>query len=196
MSTIKLTYFDAEARAALIRICFAYGKVPFEDKRLTPQEFGALKPTLPLGQVPVMHIDNATYSQSMAMARYAANLSGIYPTDALQVLRVESILGCYDEIVNAVVEILFFIPDEAAKAAKTSELTEKKVPQVFSYVEGLVSGKFVLGDKISVADIAILCMVDYYLVAMKGFDVSKYSKIASVIKNVKAEPSIAAYFSK
>lgn len=193
---IKLVYFNIEGRGEIIRLCFAHGKVPFEDKRLSGEEFGALKPSLPLGQVPVLHVDDTVYSQSMAMARYAASLSGIYPKDASKVLRVESVLGCHDEMVSAIVEILFLIPDEATKAAKTKEMAEKKTPLVLSYIQSLVIGKFVLGYEISIADIAILCVVDYYLLAIKGFDISKYPKIASVISNVKAEPSIAEYLSR
>ncbi|DAZ92684.1 TPA: hypothetical protein N0F65_003479, partial [Lagenidium giganteum] len=35
----------------MIRLALAFGSIEFEDKRLSFPEFGALKPTLPLGQV-------------------------------------------------------------------------------------------------------------------------------------------------
>ncbi|CCI39711.1 hypothetical protein ABG067_001714 [Albugo candida] len=194
--SIKLVYFDREARAEIIRICFAFGKVPFEDKRISKEEFAAMKPTLPLEQVPVLHVDGFIYSQTMAMVRYASALSGIYPMEAPHVLKVESILGCYDELGMHIVQILHFIPDEAAKAAKTKELVEHTCPKVLGYVQNLISGKFVLDGKFSIADVAIFSIVDHYLFAMKGFNVSKYPKILSVVENVKAEPNIAAYLSK
>ena len=71
----------------------------------------------------------------MAMARYAAKLFGIYPTDTLQVFCVDSVLGYGDEIINAVVGILVLIPNEVARAVKTTELKGDKVPQVFSHVQ-------------------------------------------------------------
>ncbi|KAL0590075.1 hypothetical protein ABG067_001715 [Albugo candida] len=132
----------------------------------------------------------------MAMVRYASALSGIYPMEAPHVLKVESILGCYDELGMHIVQILHFIPDEAAKAAKTKELVEHTCPKVLGYVQNLISGKFVLDGKFSIADVAIFSIVDHYLFAMKGFNVSKYPKILSVVENVKAEPNIAAYLSK
>lgn len=194
--SLKLVYFNLKGRAEIIRLCLASGKVPFEDKRITQEEFATLKPTLPFGQLPVLHVNNFVYPQSMAIVRCASTLAGIYPTDAFHLIKVELILGCYDELVAPIVEIMHSIPDEAAKAAKTKELVEHTCPKVLGYVQNLISGKFVLDGKFSIADVAIFSIVDHYLFAMKGFNVSKYPKILSVVENVKAEPNIAAYLSK
>lgn len=192
----QLIYFDLPGRAEIVRVSFACGKVPFEDKRISKQEFAALKPTLPLGQVPVLKVDGVIYSQTMAMVRYASILSGIYPTDALQVLKAESVIGCYDELAGPIVEIMHLIKDEGIKAAKTKDLVEKQCPKIIGYIQNMVSGKFFLGDKISIADVAIFSMIDDYLAAIKEFDVSKYPKIQSIVENVKAEPNVAEYLSK
>lgn len=41
-------------------------------------DLAELKPTLPLGQLPVLQVDGTIYAQSMAIARYAAKLAGLY----------------------------------------------------------------------------------------------------------------------
>lgn len=132
--SLKLVYFNLKGRAEIIRLCFASGKVPFEDKRITQEEFAALKPTLPFGQLPVLHVNNFVYPQSMAIVRCASTLAGIYPTDAFHLIKVELILGCYDELVAPIVEIMHSIPDEAAKAAKIKELLEDTCPKIFGYI--------------------------------------------------------------
>lgn len=41
---IKLTYFNAMARAELIRLTLAAGEIPYEDNRITFEEWPKLKP--------------------------------------------------------------------------------------------------------------------------------------------------------
>jgi hypothetical protein len=45
----KLTYFGVYGRAEPIRILLAHAKVDYEDKRITFEEWGALKATMPAG---------------------------------------------------------------------------------------------------------------------------------------------------
>ena len=52
MSDIKLTYFPAKGRAEISRLILSYSGVKFTDERLTGEQFGALKSSLPWGQIP------------------------------------------------------------------------------------------------------------------------------------------------
>uniref|UniRef100_A0A1I7TDA8 glutathione transferase n=1 Tax=Caenorhabditis tropicalis TaxID=1561998 RepID=A0A1I7TDA8_9PELO len=74
----KLTYFNARGLAEISRQLFHLAGVEFEDHRLTEEEFAALKPNLPTGQVPILYIDNVPFSQSTAFARYLARKFGEY----------------------------------------------------------------------------------------------------------------------
>nr|CCA15647.1 AlNc14C13G1566 [Albugo laibachii Nc14]CCA16290.1 AlNc14C20G2065 [Albugo laibachii Nc14] len=95
------------------------------------------------------------------------------------------------------VQIMYLIKDEAEKTAKKKEFAEQTCPKMFEYMQSLVSGKFVLGDKASVADIALFSIVHDYLVIIKDeFDVSKYPKIQSVIENFKPIPNVAEFIAK
>ena len=42
---IVLTYFDARARAEPVRMALMYGGIPFTDKRVSMEEWPALKST-------------------------------------------------------------------------------------------------------------------------------------------------------
>lgn len=87
----KLTYFNGAGRAEFPRLIFHFGGIAFEDKRIDYLTFAALKPTLLLGQVPVQEVDGVAYSQSMAIARYAAKLASIFPEDPLKALEIDMI---------------------------------------------------------------------------------------------------------
>jgi prostaglandin-H2 D-isomerase / glutathione transferase len=49
MPNYKLHYFNATARADLIRLLFAVSGIDFEDHRIELDEWPAVKPTTPLG---------------------------------------------------------------------------------------------------------------------------------------------------
>ena len=50
---LKLTYFNIKARAEPSRLALHIAGIPFEDKRVSHEEWPALKATMPLGQIPV-----------------------------------------------------------------------------------------------------------------------------------------------
>lgn len=64
------------ARAA-IRVALKAAGVEFEDQRVSFPEFGALKPTLPAGQLPVLEVDGTMYTQSGAILRWAGKKTGL-----------------------------------------------------------------------------------------------------------------------
>uniref|UniRef100_A0A915K820 glutathione transferase n=1 Tax=Romanomermis culicivorax TaxID=13658 RepID=A0A915K820_ROMCU len=72
----KLCYFNVRGKAEGIRYIFAQAGVDFEDHRVSHDEWPKLKPNTPMGQLPVLHIDNKVLCQSMAIARYIAKEYG------------------------------------------------------------------------------------------------------------------------
>lgn len=55
--TLKVIYSDFKGRAEPIRLALHLGKIPFEDQRISHQEWQDLKPQTPFGQMPVLEID-------------------------------------------------------------------------------------------------------------------------------------------
>ncbi len=80
----------AGGKAESARIIFLLGAVPFEDERLSYEEFQSRKGNdlqsianhvsaagkFKAGQVPVLEVDGEQIAQSYAIAKYAAKLSG------------------------------------------------------------------------------------------------------------------------
>lgn len=195
---LELTYFSGPGRAELSRLVLSFGGVDFVDNRLNREQFLELKPSLPLGQVPVLAVDGITYSQSMAITRYAAKMTGLYPSDPLECLRVDMISESLVDIRTAYSEIMHREKDEAVKAEKTRKLLEDLVPRTLRLLESYVTGEFFLGDgRPSYADVQLYDVVVNALTAnLPGFSMDKYPKLTVVVDNVRANPKIAAYLER
>ena len=84
MSGIKLTYFNLMGRAETTRLILAQAGVAFEDKRIEPADWPALKASLPMGQLPILEVDGKTIGQSMTIARFCGRRFGLAGKDELE----------------------------------------------------------------------------------------------------------------
>jgi glutathione S-transferase len=91
-----------------------------------------IKPTLPLGQLSLLTVDGTVYPQSMAATRYAGHLTGLYPTDALEALKVDVVSETVCEATNVPVDIKYRTP-EAERAGKTKTFLEEVLPKSFFF---------------------------------------------------------------
>ena len=74
MSDIKLTYFPAKGRAEISRLILSYSGVKFTDERLSGEQFGAIKSSLPWGQIPVLNYKGQVMCQSLSIARWGTRV--------------------------------------------------------------------------------------------------------------------------
>lgn len=90
-----LTYLQSGGRAEAIRLVFAVGGVPFDDRRITLEQFLAQQTdhsVYPTEQLPVLEIAGKKYTQAMSIIRYAGKLGGLYPFDPTEALVVDESL--------------------------------------------------------------------------------------------------------
>jgi len=101
MAAYRLTYFDVPGgRAEPIRIAFHIAGIPFEDHRISFQEFMETRKHLRFTCVPVLEIDGKPVTQSNALARYVGRLAKLYPEDALQALYCDEAMGAVEDVTN------------------------------------------------------------------------------------------------
>ena len=99
--THVLTYFALPGRGLVARVCFGAASVPYTNKVVTFPEFKELKPTLPLGQLPVLTLPSGrVVCQSGAIARYAATLAGLNGKSPEETLLIDEIVTCAEELMN------------------------------------------------------------------------------------------------
>lgn len=195
---LKVTYFDGTGRAELTRLLLTFGGVEFVDERITNADFPALKPTLPLGQLPTITVNGTIYSQSMAMARYAAKLAGLYPSNPEHALRVDMISETLVDLMNAFIATVFGEKDEAVKAEKIKTLLSESMPKALGVLESMVQGKFFLGDdSASYADVQLFdLVVNGIKPRFPDLSTAAYPKLEAVMENVKANSNVVAYHAK
>lgn len=191
---LKLSYFAGAGRAEVSRLVFHFGGVAFKDERLNHPDFLALKPTLPLGQMPVLEVDGVTYSQSMAIVRYAAKLTGLMPKDPLEALNVDMISESLVDMQTSMSEVAYRIKDEALKAEKTKLYLEETLPKHLKMLESKVLGQYFLDDKPTYADVQLFNFIENsFKVVFADTDLSAYPKLLAVVEQVKTNPGVAAY---
>ncbi|GMS95289.1 hypothetical protein PENTCL1PPCAC_17464 [Pristionchus entomophagus] len=77
MPTYKLIYWDLRALVEVSRQLFALSETPFEDIRITKDQWeNEYKKDSPFGKIPMLVVDGKKLPQSHAIARYLARKFG------------------------------------------------------------------------------------------------------------------------
>jgi len=88
----RLTYFDEQGRAELIRMIFRFNNIEFEDVRIQDEEWESLHgdPKIKFQELPILEINGKPLAQSQVIARYLAQKFGYLPTDPDATLQLVS----------------------------------------------------------------------------------------------------------
>lgn len=100
----KLTYFDVAGRVFALRIAMfkAFGKDGWVDDRIQFQEWAALKPTTPLGTLPVLTLADGTTTrvQTDALTRWAGSKANLYGSTDDEKLVIDEVISTSFEALN------------------------------------------------------------------------------------------------
>ena len=151
-------------RAEVLRVSLFIRDIPFEDVRVSREEFIHLIKTgfLPNGkrspfhQLPVIEVEDKIIGQTGAIARYCGKVSNLYSDDMLEAAKIDQIIDAATDITN-VVSPTIREKDQEKKMEDRKVLVNKLLPRWFRYLENLLSEDdstwFV--EKMTIADIAI-----------------------------------------
>ena len=160
---MRLVYFDFPGRGEAIRDAFRIGAIPFEDERVSMEEFRARRARgdLPFGALPVLVLDHGVVvSQSNTILRYVGKLAGLFPEDPLLSLRVESVLDSAEDY-GGRLSVSIRVTDEVVRAALRTELRERWLPDWFGALERLLSESgYLAGPELTIADLKVVHSID------------------------------------
>ena len=151
-------------RAEVLRVSLFIKDIPFEDVRVSREEFIHMIKTgflpngmkVPFHQLPVIEVDGEIIGQTGAIARYCGKISNLYADDMLKAAKIDQIIDAATDITN-VVSPTIREKDEVKKMENRKILVNKLLPRWFRYLENLLleddSTWFV--EKMTIADIAI-----------------------------------------
>jgi len=154
MHELKLTYFDVHGgRGEAARLAMRIADIPFEDVRFTFAEFGEVRKTTPLGQVPTLFVDGRQVTQCNAINRFVGKLAGLYPQDPVQALLCDEVMDALEDVGNKFVAT-FGLQGEALKAAREA-LVAGPITQYLKWTEALIGDRYFVGDSLTIVDLKV-----------------------------------------
>ncbi|XP_052743546.1 glutathione S-transferase 2-like [Bicyclus anynana] len=191
-------YFNAKALGEPARLLLAYGNEQFEDRRVTMEEWPAVKQSMPFGQMPVLEIDGKKYGQSMAIARYLGHKHGLAGDSLEEALEIDQNADLLTDLRNEAISA-HYESDEELKAKKHKENLKKVYPESLKKLDEIIkknNGHLAAG-KLTWADFVFACSFDYLKTMLQMPDLEQqYPSFKQLIDSVYASPSVKVYSEK
>jgi glutathione S-transferase len=172
-----------------------------EHRPVTPHDPSAeFRACSPLGKIPAFQDGDFRLADSSAICHY---LERKYPSPALFPSSVEEFgrMMWFEEfndtvLVPAAGKVFFQLvvrPNllkEQPDMAIVEEAWAKDIPPVFDYLERQISGPFLVGGKISLADIAVHCAFVNFKMIKQPVDATRWPKLAGYVAGLLARPTL------
>lgn len=199
---VALKYFDFTLRGEVLRILLSgctSKNVEFTETRIPFSEWGGVKPTLPLGQVPVLSIDGTVMTQSTSLYRYCAKFVDLYPTELYQALVV-------DETMDIVNDLITRLPkraetDEELKIQRHKHrdtIMKDALRLIESRIEQYSSGTNTICGIPSVADLFLMTYKNTIdsnsFPHLDGIIMNDYPRIVEVANAMMKHPIVVSYY--
>ena len=196
-------------RAEVLRVSLYLSNVPFEDVRITREEFINLIKTgflpngkkVPFHQLPVIEVNNEIIGQTGAIARYCGKISNLYSSNDISAAKIDQIIDAATDITNLVSPTIRE-KDEVKKMEDRKVLVNKLLPRWFRYLENLLSENdstwFV--EKMTIADIAMWRLLGWLtsgiIDGIPTSVVDDFPKLKNVYLQVHTHPKIQEWMMK
>ena len=196
-------------RAEVLRVSLFIRDIPFEDVRVSREEFIHLIKTgflpngkkAPFHQLPVIEAEGKIIGQTGAIARYCGKASNLYSDDMLKAAKIDQIIDAATDITN-VVSPTIREKDQEKKMEDRKILVNKLLPRWFRYLENLLSEDdstwFV--EKMTIADIAIWRLLGWLTSGIiDGIPISvvdDFPKLKNIHHQVHTHPKVHEWMMK
>eukprot|EP00474_Spongospora_subterranea_P011201 CRZ11659.1 hypothetical protein [Spongospora subterranea] len=163
-SHIKLTHFDRIDRSTSIRLALTIANIPFQDERVSKEQWATMKQKMPFEQLPVMDIDGELFSETNALLHYVGAIGDLMPRDPIMALRTDQIIGGVDDIIYAIKPTIH-IDDHQLKLTKRAALASDVLPVKLQALENLAGNEsqdFAICKGLSIADIVLYNLLHWF----------------------------------
>lgn len=195
--TYTLFYFNLKALAEPLRYLLAYGNLEYDDVRVTRDEWPALKPTMPMGQMPVLEVDGHRVHQSISMARFLARKVGLAGSNDWENLVTDIAVDTVNDF-RLKIAVVSYEPDDEVKEKKMITLTTEVIPFYLEKLEAITkdnNGFLALG-KLTWADLYLAGILDYLNYLAKIDLLANYPGLKALVDQVNNMDQIKAWLEK
>ena len=197
-------------RAEVLRVSLFISNTPFEDVRITREEFINMIKTgylpngkkVPFHQLPVIEVDGEIIGQTGAIARYCGKISNLYSNDNINAAKIDQIIDAATDITNLVSPTIRE-KDEQKKIEDRLLLKNKLLPRWFTYLENILSestSDWFVENKMTIADIAMWRLLGWLISGIiDGIPttiVDSYPKLKNIHTNVHHHPKVQEWMLK
>tara|TARA_Y100000741_G_scaffold27644_1_gene19918 strand:+ start:657 stop:1304 length:648 start_codon:yes stop_codon:yes gene_type:complete len=197
-------------RAEVLRVSLFISNTPFEDVRISREEFINMIKTgylpngkkVPFHQLPVIEVDGEIIGQTGAIARYCGKISNLYSNDNINAAKIDQIIDAATDITNLVSPTIRE-KDEQKKIEDRLLLKNKLLPRWFRYLENILSestSDWFVENKMTIADIAMWRLLGWLISGIiDGIPttiVDNYPKLKNIHTNVHHHPKVQEWMLK
>ena len=197
-------------RAEVLRVSLFISNIPFEDVRISREEFINMIKTgylpngkkVPFHQLPVIEVDGEIIGQTGAIARYCGKISNLYSNDKINAAKIDQIIDAATDITNLVSPTIRE-KDEHKKIEDRLLLKNKLLPRWFTYLENILSestSDWFVENKMTIADIAMWRLLGWLISGIiDGIPttiVDSYPKLKNIHTNVHHHPKVQEWMLK
>ena len=197
-------------RAEVLRVSLFISNIPFEDVRISREEFINMIKTgylpngkkVPFHQLPVIEVDGEIIGQTGAIARYCGKISNLYSNDKINAAKIDQIIDAATDITNLVSPTIRE-KDEQKKVEDRLLLKNKLLPRWFRYLENILSestSDWFVENKMTIADIAMWRLLGWLISGIiDGIPttiVDSYPKLKNIHTNVHHHPKVQEWMLK
>jgi|APLak6261679142_1056127.scaffolds.fasta_scaffold00043_13 glutathione S-transferase len=201
MSKPTLTYFDIPtSRGEECRLALFLAGVDFTDERLNRAQWELRKASTPFGALPTFAMEGKpTLSQSNAILRMIGGQHGLLPADPWESARHEAVM-CAVEEMRAKLGPTGRLTDPAAKQAAREALASSYFPEWTGQIEKQITGPFLGGAALSVADLKLFVAMGALLagkidhIPVDTF--RPFPKLIALVNAVAQHPKVVAWYAR
>nr|ACO10825.1 Glutathione S-transferase P [Caligus rogercresseyi] len=189
--SLTLTYFPVRGRAEVIRVMLKDQGAEFDEKVITMEMWkeGTLKASCLFGQLPIFQDGDLTLYQTNAIRRHLARKLGLYGKDQREAALIDMVDEAIQDLLNKYIKLMFE-KDDSGKERYLKALPTDLKP--FEKTLSSNKGSFLVGDKISLADYAlVLLLVHHQVLSPPCLDA--FPSLQSYLKRLCARPNLHAY---
>ncbi|HLK35160.1 MAG TPA: glutathione S-transferase family protein [Polyangiaceae bacterium] len=202
MTKPKLTYFDAPAsRGEECRLALHLAGVEFDDNRIKPTDWPALKPGTPFGSLPVLEmLGRPPLAQSNAILVLIGRLHGLHPKDPFDAARHEATMHYVEDLRHQLAPTLRMKDEEEKKKAREA-IASTYLPFWGAHAEAQIGdGPFFGGAALQVVDLKIYIMLRWlksgHLDHVPATGLDAFPKLNRVHDAVRDHAGVQAWYSK
>ncbi len=193
MNPAKLHYFKGRGRAETTRWMLAINNIDFINISLEDHnDFDNLKASgkLPFNQLPLLEIDDLKLSQSSAMVSFLARRGDLYGKTNEEAVRCDMLVGAVGDFNVPAMQFAFKADKEAASGDLDASL--QKFGKHFELILSQNKGEFLVGQKLSVADIILGESLTSFI-EFSPTCLNDYPQLKRIQERVVSEPNISSY---